>query len=94
MPTVDNLHQVPPLLDSQRRDGPVVQDEQLHPRQALQHPSVAAIAAGDTVRWLMSARSNSAMSLAIVLKNILLPSTDTMRRRDKAVSGGRIRLDR
>ena len=50
VPVVDDLHQVPALFGGERRHGPVVQDQQLHPCQALQHAGIPPVAAGQAER--------------------------------------------
>ncbi len=42
---IDDLQQVAPLLSSERRDAPIVQDQHLHARQALEHAGIATVAA-------------------------------------------------
>ena len=36
VPVVDDFHQVAPPLGSERGDAPIVEDEEVHPRQALE----------------------------------------------------------
>jgi hypothetical protein len=45
--SLNDLHQIASLFRRQRRDGLVIQDQQLHPCQALQHARIPAVAAGD-----------------------------------------------
>ena len=45
VPVIDDLHQIAALLGGERRDRPIVQDQQLHPRQVLQHAAVTSVAA-------------------------------------------------
>ena len=44
MPIVDDFHDVTALIGSRWGDRPVVQDQQLHPCQAFQHPCVTPVA--------------------------------------------------
>src|ERR1700693_4648072 len=47
---VDDLEQVATLLAGKRCESPVVEDEELDPRQALEQPLIAAVAAGKRER--------------------------------------------
>ena len=46
VPVVHDLQQVAALLAGERRQAPIVQDQQLHPAERLQQPSIAPVAAG------------------------------------------------
>ena len=50
VPGVDDLHQVTSLLGGQRCDAPIVQDQQLHAGQVLQHAAIASVAARQAER--------------------------------------------
>src|SRR4029453_17999065 len=45
MPIVDDLHQIAAPVGGQGGDAPVIENQQLHPGQALEHAAVTAIAA-------------------------------------------------
>ena len=45
MPILDNLKDVATLLGGERGEAPIVQDQQLDARQALEEPGVTPIAA-------------------------------------------------
>ena len=45
MSVVDDLQEVAALFGGKRRNAPVVQDQHLHARQALEHAGIATIAA-------------------------------------------------
>ena len=45
MPIVDDLQEVAPLLGGERGEAPVVEDQQLDARQALEEPCMAAVTA-------------------------------------------------
>ena len=47
VPVVDDLHQVAPLLGIERRDRPIIQDQQLHPGEAFSACGHSVVAAGD-----------------------------------------------
>ena len=45
MPVIEDFQEIAPLLGRERRQAPVIQDQQLHARQHLEEPAVTAIAA-------------------------------------------------
>ena len=51
VPVVDDLEKVAALLAGQRRQSPIVEDQQLHPAQRLQQPSIPTIAARESERF-------------------------------------------
>jgi hypothetical protein len=44
---IDDLHQVAPLFAGQRRNRPIIEDQQVHPGQVLQGAGVTAVTACD-----------------------------------------------
>ena len=47
MAVIDDFEEITPLLGGEWREPPIVEDEELDPRQRLEEPSIASVAAGE-----------------------------------------------
>jgi hypothetical protein len=44
---IDDLEKIAPLLAGERGEPPIVEDEELDPRQRPEEPGIASVAAGE-----------------------------------------------